>query len=74
MAAAPATESEPALGERWQLSGVVQSHVTHVVLLTDLADASIRTATPGKEVDGWLVKDAGPDGPGDAKGNAADRP
>lgn len=45
--------------DRWQLRGVAQAEEDRAVLLTDPTDSSSETATNTRDIDGWLVKEAG---------------
>ena len=55
-------ESGETLGKEWQLSGVVaQSNGDHIVILFNSLDATTRTLSSGKAIDGWRVKEAGRD-------------
>ena len=50
-----------ALRDRWQLTGVVSANGDRVLMLNDREEeATVRLSTDGK-LDGWTVKDAGPD-------------
>ena len=59
-------EPEPApagaaLRDRWQLTGVVSANGARVLMLNDREeDATVRLSTDD-DLDGWAVKDAGPD-------------
>jgi hypothetical protein len=46
--------------ERYQLSGVVHSEGSSVVLLSDRTSNTTRRILSDTKVDGWIVKDAGP--------------
>ena len=64
--AAPEPEPEPvaagtALQDRWQLTGIVSANGARVLMLNDREEeATVRLSTDGN-LDGWAVKDAGPD-------------
>lgn len=63
-AVAGAAESEAPQADRtdrWQLRGVAQAEEDRAVLLTDPTDSSSETATNTRDIDGWLVKEAGRD-------------
>lgn len=50
-----------ALQDRWQLTGVVSANGARVIMLNDRQDdATVRLGSDGT-LDGWSVKDAGPD-------------
>lgn len=61
----PGIDSEPDVRaqfrEKWQLSGVAQSDGDSIVLLSQRDDATTHRIRTGTELDGWTVKDAGPD-------------
>lgn len=61
VAAAESPEPSSDRTDRWELRGVAQAEEDRAVLLTDPADSSSETATNTREVDGWLVKEAGRD-------------
>jgi hypothetical protein len=45
---------------KWQLSGVAHSHGESVVLLSERGEQKTHRIRAGHELDGWLVKAAGP--------------
>ena len=47
--------------DRWQLTGVVSANGARVLMLNDREqEATVRLSSDGN-LDGWAVKDAGPD-------------
>ena len=57
---APAVSAAEAMQERWQLTGVVRANGARVLMLNDRqASGSVRL-TGDDDLDGWTVKDAGP--------------
>jgi chromosome partitioning protein len=47
------------LRQKWQLSGIVKSDGTSVILLSDRHDRSTRRVSTKDDLDGWTVMDAG---------------
>jgi hypothetical protein len=57
----PRTSARNALQERWQLTGVVSANGARVFMLNDSEEeATVRLSSDG-ELDGWTIKDSGPD-------------
>ena len=60
----PEPEPEPAaaaLRDRWQLTGVVSANGARVLMLNDREEQSTVRLSSDGNLDGWAVKDAGPD-------------
>jgi chromosome partitioning protein len=49
-----------ALQERWQLTGVVSANGTDVLMLSDREDQTTVRLSGDSDLDGWAVKEAGP--------------
>ena len=50
-----------ALQERWQLTGVVSANGSNVVMLSDREEQKTVRLSGGSDLDGWAVKESGPD-------------
>jgi hypothetical protein len=48
------------LQERWQLTGVVSANGTDVLMLSDREDQTTVRLSGDSDLDGWAVKEAGP--------------
>ena len=57
---APQLSAGEAMQERWQLTGVVSANGSRVLILSDRhEDVTVRLRSED-QIDGWTVKDAGP--------------
>ena len=55
------TPEEPVLTDRWQLTGVVHAGDESVIILADRNEERSFSLAVGSMLDGWVVKDSGPD-------------
>ena len=58
---APQPSAGEALRGRWQLTGVVSANGSNVLMLSDREEQRTVRLSGGSELDGWAVKESGPD-------------
>ena len=49
------------LRDRWQLTGVVSANGSNVLMLSDREEQKTVRLSGGNDLDGWAVKESGPD-------------
>lgn len=57
----PVVSARDQLRQQWELSGVVQWEGSSVLILSDRYDHSTRKISTDTDLDGWTVRDSGPD-------------
>jgi chromosome partitioning protein len=57
----PAVSPGEALRQRWELTGVARASDVNVLMLSDRQDHTTVRLTDDNDLDGWVVKESGPD-------------